>query len=165
MARQPPSADREVQVDSKNWSRFATPDVIAGFVVIGVCIFFLWYSERMPPESAAFPKAVLWLATVLGVVLLIQATVKVLRTGGETRFFKHRRRFFIAIVITGVYVLVLDVVGFYTSTVVLIPLVGALFGYRNPKGLILTTVIFVVAMVTIFDLLMNRHFPTEFFLR
>ena len=57
------------------------------------------------------------------------------------------------------YALSTDFIGFYVSTAITIPLVAFAFGYRNPLGLAIATVIVVGTIWAIFDFGMSQDFP------
>ena len=72
---------------------------------------------------------------------------------------KSPKRVFGAFALIVAYALATDFIGFYVSTVVAVPLTAFLFGFRNPLGLALATVIVVGAIWLIFDFGMSQDFP------
>ncbi|BBI64888.1 hypothetical protein HSBAA_61940 [Vreelandella sulfidaeris] len=58
-----------------------------------------------------------------------------------------------------------SLIGFYTTTAVMVPLVAWSFGYRDIKRLLLADLIFTGGLAIIFALLMGQDLPTEFFIR
>lgn len=150
-------------MDPEWWKRFGAPDAVGGLVTVGVCAFLEWQTLGLPATSAIFPQMVLGLAAILGILMIVQGVQKTGAAGAPTRFFKNRRRFFIATGITVLYVLAINVLGFYTSTTILVPTVALTFGYRKPVVIAVSTAAFVAGMALVFGLAMDYKFPPEFF--
>jgi len=144
--------------------RLAAPDVVGGILTVAVCAFLGWETRSLPASSAIFPNMVLFLALVLGIAMAVQGFIK---SGGKedrpARFFKNRRRFFIAIGLTVLYILGINTLGFYSSTAILVPVIALVFGYRRPLVIVLSTIVFVIATYLLFGVAMDYRFPPEFF--
>jgi len=145
--------------------RLGNPDAVGGLVIIGGCIFLEWQTLELPATSAIFPQMVLGLASLLGVIMIVQGILKSRATDAPLKFFKDRRRFLIACGMTGVYVAGINTLGFYTATAALVPAVSVVFGYRKPAVIAVATVAFVAGMALIFGFAMNYQFPPELILR
>jgi putative tricarboxylic transport membrane protein len=57
------------------------------------------------------------------------------------------------------HALTVSVLGFYVSTMIFVPLIAYLFGYRSVIGLAIATVIVVAAIAMIFSIAMGQDFP------
>ena len=141
------------------------PDVIAAFVVIAISVFLLSKTAGLPAESSQFPSAVLRVMILLAVVL---GSRDIIRNwaGSTTRdVFKNRGRFLRTATVIVIYAVAVDTIGFYSSTVIMLPVTAFLFGYQHRRNVAITTISLVGALLILFTLLMGREFPTEFFLR
>lgn len=143
-------------------SRLLHPDNIAGVVLIAVCTWLLTKVTDMPYMSALLPVAMLSTMIVLSVLMILRNLLKA-GTVSIKPVFTSPPRFLLVVACVGGYVLAVGNVGFYTSTLFMLPVVAWLFGYRNPKGIALATLIFVGGIALIFLVLMNQSLPPEFF--
>ncbi|MCE9681682.1 tripartite tricarboxylate transporter TctB family protein [Halomonas alkalisoli] len=70
----------------------------------------------------------------------------------------------IAALTTVVYLFVFPVIGFYSATFLFLLVVPLLLGYRNLRWIVGYSTITVLLLWLVFDLLLNRSLPSEFFL-
>jgi hypothetical protein len=138
------------------------PDNIAGVVLIAVCVWLLTKVIDMPEMSALLPMAMLGAIIVLSALMILRNIFKAKATAIKP-VFTSLPRFLLVVSSVGLYVLAVANIGFYTSTLIMLPTVAWLFGYRSPKGIALATVIFVGGIALIFLGLMNQSLPPEFF--
>lgn len=150
---------------SDGFGRFWSADATSGVVLIGVSAYLLSIAFEMPDASGMLPVFMVVLAIVLSVILIAGSIRRRLNGESATVFFHDKRLFFIAAALVCVYIPCVEILGFYTSTTILIPLTSWLFGYRKVKVIAVTTLGFVGGMLAIFTLVMGSNFPAEFFLR
>ncbi|CAM0554900.1 hypothetical protein EHLJMEHL_00488 [Vreelandella titanicae] len=144
------------------------PDLITGIAIIVVAGFLLLRTPDMPTMSSLLP--ITMLSTLIGLSVLM-----ILRVFAATRserfkaprhqIFENLPRFLGIVVAIGLYVASVSLIGFYTTTAVMVPLVAWSFGYRDIKRLLLADLIFTGGLAIIFALLMGQDLPTEFFMR
>ena len=129
---------------------------------VGVFIIaagFLVPTARLQPISALLPAAMLISLMVLSVLLLIADQRKAGAGVPADRMTKAPQRVFAAFGLVVLYALAVDLIGFYPSTALSVPLVAYAFGYRDIKGLALATVIVLAVIYLIFSLGMSQEFP------
>lgn len=119
----------------------------------------LFPTAELKPISALLPAAMLISMMVLSVVLVIADQRKAAAGEAARPMMKAPKRVLWAFLLIVAYTVSVDSVGFYISTAVTIPLVAYAFGYRNPLGLALATIIVVGAIYLIFSLAMSQEFP------
>lgn len=135
----------------------------AFFIIIG-SLALLLNAMGLPTMSALLPVTMLMCLIGLAAALVVtqylrrESLPKDLGMGDLPRVFGA----FAALIL---YVLAVQYIGFYTSTIFMIPLVAWSFGYRSLRGLALATAIFVGAIYIIFSIFMGQRFPEEIFLR
>ncbi|ETW13772.1 hypothetical protein ATO8_07076 [Roseivivax marinus] len=142
------------------------PDLIAGVVVILASVLLMLRAGTMPAMTALLPFAMLGALIVLSLVMIVRALMR--DADPETArpdVFDSRNRFFGVCAAIGLYVAAVALIGFYTSTVIMIPAVSWAFGFRKPVPLALATAIFVGGIALIFHVLMGQDLPAEFFAR
>ncbi len=147
-------------LSTRLWAEVA----FAGFIIVASALL-LFSALDLPTMSALLPVAMLGCLIALGVALIFvqfmrrqSVADKDLKVGDPARALGA----FSAIII---YTLAVQYIGFYISTIIMVPTVAWLFDFRNIRGLALATVIFVGGTFLIFSMLMGQRFPEEIFLR
>lgn len=128
-----------------------------------------FYSYQYSTSHLFFPKIIITLLIVLGAIIVIPKAVTAVRAGkGFTmpKFFVDGfdpLKLFGTIVLMILYVLALDNIGFVPASIIFVFLFNVLFcGTLNPKSLLISAVIAVVAPVAtyyIFGVLFNVTLP------
>ncbi|WP_280566734.1 tripartite tricarboxylate transporter TctB family protein [Chromohalobacter sp. 296-RDG] len=144
------------------------PDLIAGIAIMAVSGFLLLRTPDMPTMSSVLP--ITMLIGLIGLAALLILRVFVAHRSERMkaprhRIFDSRPRFLGIIASIGLYVGSVSLIGFYTTTAVMVPIVAWCFGYRDIKRLLLADLIFTGGLAVIFVLLMGQDLPTEFFIR
>lgn len=142
-------------------SRLVAEIGFAIFIMLG-CAALLPIAFDLPAMSALLPVAILVLMIGLGLALAITQYLRRDKLPDRIGIDHPHAAFGTFAAIFG-YALAVQFIGFYTSTIVMIPLVGWIAGYRSAKGLALATVLFVGLIYLIFTFLMSQRFPAEFF--
>lgn len=149
-------------------SRRLDPDLIAGIVIVLGAGALLMRTAGMPAMTALLPVSMLSVLVLLGILLIARCVIRLKRQDenyAPTQVFDNARRFLGITASIALYVAGVALLGFYTTTAVMIPVVAWCFGYRSLKGLLIADLIFTGGIAIIFVLLMGQELPTEFFLR
>ena len=147
-------------MSDRRTSRLTRPETLTALGLILISAGLLIPTIGMRPISALLPASMLVALIVLSIVLLIRDQRKAASGEPAAPMTESPHRVAGAFALVVLYAVATDVVGFYPATVVTVPLVAWLFGFRNPLGLLLATVIVVGSIWLIFDLAMNERFPT-----
>ncbi len=142
---------------SKN--RLTRPETLTALGIVVVAAGFLVPTADLRSISALLPAAMLIGLIVLALALLTMDQRKASKGEAPTQMTQSPKRVMGAFLLIFGYALACDFIGFYVSTAVTIPLVALAFGYRNPLGLIIATVIVVGTIWLIFDFGMSQDFP------
>ncbi|WP_180902625.1 tripartite tricarboxylate transporter TctB family protein [Martelella soudanensis] len=140
-------------------SRLLRPETLTAIGIIIAAAAFLFPTADLRPISALLPAAMLVGLIVLSILLLIGDQRHAAQGEAAETIAKSWRRVIGAFCLILAYALGCDFVGFYPSTIVVIPLVAWVFGFRNWLGLLAATVIVVGAIWLIFDFGMSQGFP------
>jgi len=141
-------------------NRLLRPETLTAIGIVVVAIGFLFPTSELRSISALLPAAMLIGLIVLALALLVMDQRKASRDEAPAAMTKAPKRVAGAFLLVLGYALATDFIGFYVSTAMTIPLVAFAFGYRNPLGLAIATVIVVGTIWTIFDFGMSQDFPT-----
>jgi putative tricarboxylic transport membrane protein len=140
--------------------RFLRPETLTALCLIVVAAGFLIPTAALRPLSALLPATMQIALIVLGAVLLFKD--QRLAAAGEAAapMTKAPKRVLAAFVLIALYAIGVDFIGFYPATGISVPLVAYVFGYRQPFGLALATLIVLAAIWLIFSFAMFQEFPT-----
>lgn len=138
---------------------------IAAIVIILAASALLIQAVKMPTMSAMLPVAMLVFLIVLGAIMLVKNVIAVRRGMKQARLVHRPKRAIGAFFSIVAYTVLVPLIGFYTSTILMVPTVAWAFGYRNPARLMLGTAIFAASVFLVFNIAMGQQFPAEFFLR
>jgi putative tricarboxylic transport membrane protein len=143
-------------------------------VTLAVSAAAWWMSGRFPPDARVFPRMVLAMLGVLSLLWLIRtflpadsrfAEPKVEDEPANEPFFVHVGYFAGSIAVIAAYIFLVGTLGYFTSTILFIPVMAILLGYYRPLGILLTTAAFAGGIYIVFVLLFDRRLPAEFFAR
>ncbi len=141
--------------------RLLVPEVMAGVAIIIGCFYLMSLVSDMPRASALLPYIVLWSGITLSVAMILVEVKKSFENREREPFFVDKQRFAIGAILSCLYVPAVGFIGFYTSTLVFIPLVGWIFGYRNKRVMAIVTAAFMAGIYFIFSFVMGKELPAE----
>ncbi|MBY6091844.1 tripartite tricarboxylate transporter TctB family protein [Maritimibacter alkaliphilus] len=140
-------------------NRLLRPETLTAIGLIVAATGFLIPTFDLRPISALLPAAMLIGLIVLSALLLVSDQRKAAAGEVAKPVSTAPGRVIGAFALIVGYAVATDLLGFYPSTVVIIPLVSAIFGYRSPLGLVIATAIVVGSIWLIFDFGMSQDFP------
>jgi len=140
-----------------------TLELGAAILVAALFAFLFFEALSYRGRSSYVPSA----ATALGVVMCIFWIISTMRLspeegGAQLPVTREDLRLFAMIVFGGIlYLLGFAWIGFFTSTIIVVPVLAAVLGYRNWTVLIFTTLGFVILLYGVFRLLLSVPLPRE----
>lgn len=140
-------------------SRLLRPETLTAVGIFLAAAAFIPPTFNLPFMSAMLPAAMLIALMVLACFLLASDQRKASAGDLAAPMTKSPKRVLGAFMLIVLYALSVEFIGFYVSTAISIPLVAWAFGYRNPVGLALATLIVVSAIYLIFGFAMSQEFP------
>jgi putative tricarboxylic transport membrane protein len=147
-------------------SIFKNQDRLAGIIFFAAALYLYDHAGIFPPESATFPRLILVVTMVLSVVVVARSVfVASWREKDFQPFFVNFKNFAITVSSMGLYILAVEWIGYYTASVLYIPLAAWILGYRSKIVLVSAMVIYLGFAFLVFDQLFELQFPQEFFLR
>lgn len=144
-----------------------------GFLVVGLTAF--WMALDFSFESSIFPRMIAGLMAVIAGLHLL-ASFRPSDAGAKAGddaadgyqlessgggFFDDPRRFAIIFGLSLVYCLSIGVVGYYTSTIVFVPVAALALGFRNLPIIALSTAIYVAVTYLVINVAFSRVLPPE----
>nr|WP_236042234.1 tripartite tricarboxylate transporter TctB family protein [Nitratireductor aquimarinus] len=140
----------------------------SGFALAAVVLSLLGLLEawRYSGEGGLMPRGVMTLMLVLSGLWLAQS-VSALRQADAPMLAptSAQLRGALLLIVAGAALLFgMRFVGFYTSAAIIVPTLAWGLGYRNLKGLIIGTVLFVCVLIAVFRFLLVVPLPPEIIL-
>lgn len=139
-------------------------DIIISFTCIGIGLWFLYEAYKLPPSSSpadmgpgAFPLLISVLLIICGVWMIGNSIIHRNNTEKVT-FYKINNTFIFTIILVG-YLLLTNIIGYYLTTIIMIPLLLVSSGIRNIKSILLILVIFLLIAFIGFDMLLGVPLP------
>lgn len=134
--------------------------------MITICLLGLIFEvSTYTGSSAIMPYGVLILATLLSLFWLIQSILGLknhISLNNESILENSEiLKLFIFICIILIYVIGISLIGFFSSTIIAIPIISISMGYKNPKGIILTTILFTSIIFMVFKIFLKVPLPIE----
>jgi len=143
----------------KSMQRTRKQDAIIGlfFTVLGI---FCWINTKDLGEDVnAFTHIVLAADIALGVILMIMSFIKKDVKQGEEVFAKDFKTPLIAAGILTLYVILMKVLGFYSSSILFMLGFGYWMGYRKWIPLVATTAGMLTFVYILFNMTLHVGFP------
>ena len=134
--------------------------------IFAAAIYLIYLSMDFPWGSRVFPLAILGLMAVLSAVVFIRTLYSDKykdETATSAKFFRHPVRFLLSVGVILSYVVLLPILGYFTTSVLFFLAMTAILGYRNYKNIALTIVTFLAFVYAVFVVLFERPIPPEFF--
>lgn len=141
-------------------------ECIAALVVLAASAAGVVESLGFRNQSAIMPLAITVLACALSAVWLMTSAVAVFRGTGE-RVEPNRQEMVklgIICVAAVAYIILMERIGFFTTTLVIVPALAFASGYRNAKILAAATIGFVVILYAVFRGLLSVPLPEDILL-
>lgn len=147
-------------------------DRAGAVVALAVSGVAWWMSGRFPADAQVFPRMVLALLGVLSLLWLVRSFLPPGSRFAEPQaegepadepFFQHLGYFAGSIALIAAYIFLVGNLGYFTSTILFIPVMAIMLGYYRPVGILLTTAAFVGGIYIVFVQLFSRRLPAEFF--
>lgn len=136
-------------------------DYLVGLVLLFSCAPGLVHVSTLPRQAALFPKMVQTVILLLSLLLIINTY----RSGGEREKLwaspKEISNLCLFSLITVFYLLLLPLIGFFSSSVLFIPVSSWLLGFRKLRLIAGSTAGFVFLVYVIFVLFFDHPLPEE----
>ena len=138
---------------------------------LGVLLAFLFCTaawsqlDSMPDEAAFFPRLIIGLAFLLilawgGTTFFKRAQSLAESESGDSSNLRNLLVFILCLV---GYILMIDVLGYFTSTALFILTASFALGFRRPAVVAATMVSFIAFIYVVFVIIFQRPLPIEFF--
>jgi len=139
-------------------------DISISLGCIGIGVWFLYESYKLPPNSSPsdigpgiFPLLVSILLILCG-ILLIVSSIKKPKENGNITFYRIKNTLMFVIILIG-YLFLMNIIGYYITTLVMVPLLLFATGIKNVKLILFILIIFLLIAFIGFDILLGVPLP------
>lgn len=137
-------------------------EFVFALVILALAGFGLAESIAFPRASAYLPVAVLGLTCALSVAWAVQSIIAIRRERPTLAVDPAEARRLVTLgLLSLLYALAMTTIGFFTSTILFLPLAALALGYRNWRGIALATAAFIGVLYAVFGLLLQTPLPAE----
>ena len=133
----------------------------AGFLVL---LIAGWISlSDIPAQARLFPRMIIGFTAFVTLAMALRALWALRTDGGDSgwRMFENLGRWTIAVVALPLYVLGVSTIGYFTSTLIFIPALAIVLGYRRPVVAISIALVFDVLIYIVFIAVFERRLPAD----
>lgn len=140
-------------------------DIATGGVFLAVSAGLLVSSSSLPAGAAMLPHAALWALSLLSVALLVRGVrarwiaASADADGDVQPFMENPGRLLLGILAMALYIAGIEIVGFYISTAIFIPVTALVLGARNRLSIFMAGAGFLLFCYAVFSVLFERVLP------
>lgn len=141
-------------------------EIIISISLITICLLGLIFEvSTYTGASAIMPLGILSIVIILSLIWLVQSMFELKRSSSSTDDMItddiESKRFFVFFCISFIYVIAISSIGFFTATIIAIPIMSISMGYRNLIGITISTVLFTSIIFVVFNLFLKVPLPLE----
>jgi putative tricarboxylic transport membrane protein len=148
-------------------------DIMTALLLMGLAGFGWQQTQGLSAEAAMFPRLALGTLAALSAAYLLRTLVyagiglgnskkEARELKEEESFFVNPYRFFVCLTLIIAYIAVFPTIGYFTATLIFIPLFVFGIGAGRPVAAIASSLGFVVFTYIVFVVLLRRHLPNDF---
>lgn len=141
-------------------------ELIIALLVGVLCIVGFFEATEYRGASGYLPKTVLVLGFVLSAIWALQSALWLRRTEWSVQRSEGRLgKLLVFMGLVLAYVVIIPMLGFFTSTLVFVPSVIVLLGYRKRAVVVAAPLVFVAVLYLLFGLVLQVQLPEELLLQ
>ncbi len=141
--------------------KLSNRDVICAGVLVVFSVAVWIQALALPSRAAMFPRLVIALLFGFSVIYLARSVWRASPERPAAPFFRNAGRLCVALMLIVGYVLIFPRIGFFTATVVFIPVFSIAIGLRRIVAAVLASMVFTTGAWIVFVLLLGRRLPPE----
>lgn len=139
--------------------------IIATSIIVACLAGLMFEVGTYSGKSAIMPFAILCISSILSLVWLGQSLLELRKplstTNDIVADISESKKLFAFCSLTFIYVIGILFIGFFTATIIAIPIISISLGYKSLKGIAITTVLFTSILFIIFSLFLKVPLPVE----
>lgn len=138
-------------------------DRVAGICFAAMGAAAIYWSFDYTGASGLYPRMLGITIVVLGILMALRSMRQANKPATHRVVVDSPRNFFIVLAFVFVYLVLVPLIGFYTSSLLVLLALPIGLGFRRAVPLIFSTALFIVFLYVLFTLVLERPLPREFF--
>ena len=111
--------------------------------------------------SGAYPGALGGFLVLMGIFLIVRAAVRSGKIAAVRPLAASPSHLFAALIGGAVYLFLVPVIGFYTSSALVVIVLPVVLGMRRPVTLVVSAAVFMIVVYATFSILLQKPLPPE----
>lgn len=136
-------------------------ETIAALILVSFAVFTWIQASAISGGAGIFPRLIVYVLAFFSLVYLVRS-IAVARAG--TQVFEDIGIFLILLVASVIYINCVTYVGYVTSSLIFIPLMAWMIGFRRPLYILAVTLIYMASVYLLFEVVFGRPLPSELLL-
>ncbi len=136
-------------------------DAVLGLLTSAVGAVAVILSTGYRGASGAYPGALGGFLVLMGIFLVVRAAIRSGKIEAVRPLATSPSHLFAALIGGAVYLFLVPIIGFYTSSAMVVLLLPVVLGIRRPVLLIVSTAIFMIVVYATFSILLQKPLPPE----
>lgn len=138
-------------------------DRVAGICFAAMGATSIYWSFDYTGASGLYPRMLGITIVVLGLLMALRSMRQANKPATPRIVVDSPRNFFIVLAFVFVYLVLVPLIGFYTSSLLVLLALPIGLGFQRAAPLIVSTTLFIVFLYVLFTLVLERPLPREFF--
>lgn len=138
-------------------------DRVAGICFAAMGAAAIYWSFDYTGASGLYPRMLGITIVVLGLSMALRSMRRASQPEAPRVVIDSPRNFFIALIFVFIYLVLVPLIGFYTSSLLVLLALPVGLGFRRAVPLIFSTTLFIAFLYVLFTLVLERPLPREFF--
>ncbi len=142
-------------------------DIIGSILVLIICVAYMNMNMAYPAQAQTFPRAVIIFTAIVAALWLVNAVKKYLSAkaagateSGSIALSEMNKTIIVVLLELLLYVIVVNRLGYFTSTFLYLLITMYTLGYRNKLVLVVLPIAFVAVVGIVFGKLLYIPLPT-----
>jgi len=136
-------------------------ETVAALILVGFSVFAWSEASEITGGAGIFPRLIIYVLTFFSLVYLVRSIVVARPTA---RVVENVGIFAILLIASVIYINGVTYLGYVTSSLIFIPLVTWVIGFRRPLYILLVTLIYILSVYVLFEVIFDRPLPSELLL-
>lgn len=140
-------------------------DTVLGAVTVVASVFGAIESQTLTQGAGVVPFVIFVVSGIVGCIIAVRGQMSLRTQPDPEPFFRNSKKFLSLAIAMLAYFIGVSYLGYFTGSLVMIPVVAVFFGKAGWRSTAFGTAGFLIFIYVVFVLLFNRPLPEEIFMR
>lgn len=148
---------------TKRLESIPAQDGITGLFFAALGVVSIYWSTDYAGASGFYPRVLGAVLLALGLLLAARSYRRSKQTSESRRMVDSPRHFLTVVSIMAIYLLLIPMIGFYTSSLLVLLVLPIALGFKRAVPLGICTLLFISILYLLFSIVLQKPLPREFF--